>query len=129
MSGTITYMLSSVKIVGVIILSGFTLLGCADQKPEPEERPNILGITSEDNSPFMGAYGDDYADTPNLDRLADAGIVYENAYATTPVCAPSRFTLITGTYANRMGTENMRSTFPIPERIRFFPHYLQEAGY
>src|SRR6056297_153584 len=129
MSGTITYMLSSLKIVGVIILSGFTLLGCADQKPEPEELPNILWITSEDNSPFMGAYGDDYADTPNLDRLADAGIVYENAYATTPVCAPSRFTLITGTYANRMGTENMRSEYPIPENIRFYPAYLQDLGY
>ena len=129
MSGTITYMLSSLKIVGVIILSGFTLLGCADQKPEPEELPNILWITSEDNSPFMGAYGDDYADTPNLDRLADAGIVYENAYATTPVCAPSRFTLITGTYANRMGTENMRSRVPIPENIRFYPSFLKEIGY
>ena len=129
MSGTITYMLSSLKIVGVIILSGFTLLGCADQKPETEELPNILWITSEDNSPFMGAYGDDYADTPNLDRLADAGIVYENAYATTPVCAPSRFTLITGTYANRMGTENMRSRVPIPENIRFYPSFLKEIGY
>jgi len=122
-------MLSSLKIVGVIILSGFTLLGCADQKPETEELPNILWITSEDNSPFMGAYGDDYADTPNLDRLADAGIVYENAYATTPVCAPSRFTLITGTYANRMGTENMRSRVPIPENIRFYPSFLKEIGY
>lgn len=102
-----------------------TLAGCG----EPQERPNILWITSEDNSPFLGAYGDEYADTPNLDRLAEQGILYENAYATTPVCAPSRFTLITGTYANRMGTENMRSTFPIPDAIRFYPHYLQEAGY
>lgn len=98
-------------------------------EPEPEELPNILWITSEDNSPFMGAYGDDYADTPNLDRLADAGVVYENAYATTPVCAPSRFTLITGTYANRMGTENMRSVYPIPENIRFYPAYLKDLGY
>lgn len=129
MSGTITHMLSSIKTAGVIILSGFTLLGCADQEPETEELPNILWITSEDNSPFMGAYGDDYADTPSLDRLADAGIVYENAYATTPVCAPSRFTLITGTYANRMGTENMRSTVPIPEHIRFYSSYLKEIGY
>jgi arylsulfatase A-like enzyme len=122
-------MLSSLKTAGIIILSGFTLLGCAGQEPEPEGLPNILWITSEDNSPFMGAYDDEYADTPNLDRLADAGIVYENAYATTPVCAPSRFTLITGTYANRMGTENMRSRVPIPENIRFYPSYLKEIGY
>lgn len=114
-------------VTAVIILCISVLYGYSE--PEPEELPNILWITSEDNSPFIGAYGDDYADTPNLDRLADAGILYENAYATTPVCAPSRFTLITGTYANRMGTENMRSTYPIPENIRFYPAYLKEAGY
>lgn len=111
----------------ILILCTVILSGCGE--PEPEELPNILWITSEDNSPFMGAYGDDYADTPNLDRLADAGVVYENAYATTPVCAPSRFTLITGTYANRMGTENMRSVYPIPENIRFYPSYLKDLGY
>lgn len=119
----------SLITTAVVLLSGITLLGCSKTESETEELPNILWITSEDNSPFMGAYGDDYADTPNLDRLADAGIVYENAYATTPVCAPSRFTLITGTYANRMGTENMRSRVPIPENIRFYPSYLKEIGY
>src|SRR6056297_47655 len=129
MSGTITYIWSSFKTIGILLLTGFSLLGCTEPESEPEELPNILWITSEDNSPFMGAYGDDYADTPNLDRLADAGIIYENAYATTPVCAPSRFTLITGTYANRMGTENMRSRVPIPEHIRFYPSYLKEIGY
>ena len=129
MSGTITYIWSSFKTIGILLLTGFSLLGCTEPESEPEELPNILWITSEDNSPFMGAYGDDYADTPNLDRLADAGIIYENAYATTPVCAPSRFTLITGTYANRMGTENMRSMYPIPENIRFYPAYLKDLGY
>lgn len=103
--------------------------GCSGESEQPPERPNILWITSEDNSPFLGAYGDSLADTPNLDRLAERGTVYENAFATTPVCAPSRFTLITGLYANVMGTENMRSTFPIPDQIKFFPKYLREVGY
>ncbi|MEX0647245.1 MAG: sulfatase-like hydrolase/transferase [Balneolaceae bacterium] len=115
------------KQIGLTVLAGIILLGYGE--PEPEELPNILWITSEDNSPFLGAYGDDYADTPNIDRLAEQGIVYENAYATTPVCAPSRYTLITGTYANRMGTENMRSTYPVPENIRFYPAYLKDLGY
>jgi arylsulfatase A-like enzyme len=115
------------KNAGFILVLGIFLFGCGE--PEPDELPNILWITSEDNSAFLGAYGDDYADTPNLDRLADMGIVYENAYATTPVCAPSRFTLITGTYANRMGTENMRSVYPIPDNIRFYPAYLKDLGY
>lgn len=112
----------------VLVLQSCTPRG-GDEQPSTADTPNILWITSEDNSPFIGAYGDEYADTPNLDRLAERGVVYENAYATTPVCAPSRFTLITGTYANRMGTENMRSSYPIPEGIQFFPKYLQEAGY
>ncbi len=92
-------------------------------------RPNILWIVSEDNSPFIGAYGDSFATTPNLDKLASQGILYENAFATSPVCAPARSTLITGMYSNSLGTENMRSEYPIPGFVRFFPKYLREAGY
>lgn len=91
--------------------------------------PNILWIVSEDNSPLIGAYGDTFAITPNIDRLATEGVLYENAFATAPVCAPSRSTLITGVYPPSMGTQHMRSTNAIPEQIKFFPRYLREAGY
>jgi arylsulfatase A-like enzyme len=93
------------------------------------ERPNILWIVSEDNSPFIGAYGDTFATTPNIDRMALSSVLYENAFATAPVCAPARSTLITGVYPTAMGTQHMRSTYPIPEFIKFFPRYLREAGY
>lgn len=118
------YTKAKAGIIGLIVI--VISLGC---NRTHTERPNILWIVSEDNSPLLGAYGDSLATTPNLDRLAGQGIVYTNAYATTPVCAPSRFTLITGTYANMMGTENMRSRFPLPEFVRFFPEYLRQAGY
>lgn len=111
----------------ILICTSLLLASCNGNKSEPP--PNILWITSEDNSPFIGAYGDTLATTPNIDRLAGQGMVYEHAYATTPVCAPARFTIITGTYANTMGTENMRSTFRVPDFVRFFPAYLQNAGY
>src|SRR5688572_3523890 len=62
-------------------------------------RPNILWLVSEDNAPLLGAYGDPLARTPNIDRLAAQGIRYDRAYATSPVCAPSRFAIITGTHA------------------------------
>lgn len=93
------------------------------------DQPNILWIVSEDNSPFIGVYGDEFATTPHIDQLATESILYENAFATAPVCAPSRSTLITGVYPVSMGTQHMRSTFPIPSSIRFYPHYLKEAGY
>ncbi|GAA4433034.1 sulfatase [Ravibacter arvi] len=95
----------------------------------PADRPNILWIVSEDNSPFLGCYGDTFATTPHLDQFAGEGILFKNAFATAPVCAPSRNTLITGMYPPTLGTEHMRSEYPVPSYVRFFPHYLREAGY
>jgi N-sulfoglucosamine sulfohydrolase len=96
---------------------------------EKNDLPNILWIVSEDNSPLLGCYGDNFATTPNLDKFASEGILYENAFATAPVCAPSRSTLITGMYPPSLGTENMRSSYPLPGFVKFFPTYLREAGY
>ncbi|TDB62720.1 sulfatase-like hydrolase/transferase [Arundinibacter roseus] len=93
------------------------------------DRPNILWIVSEDNSPLLGCYGDTFATTPNIDRLAARGVRYLNAFATAPVCAPSRNTLITGMYPPSLGTENMRSTYPTPDFVTFYPQYLKDAGY
>ena len=55
-----------------------------------ETRPNILLIVSEDNGPELGCYGDPYARTPNLDRLAERGMLFSNAHVAAPVCNPSR---------------------------------------
>jgi len=107
------------------------LASCATDNSEQQttDPPNFLWIVSEDNGPFLGCYGDAFATTPTLDKLATEGILYENAFANAPVCAPARSTIITGMYPPSMGTQNMRSTYPIPESIRFFPQYLREAGY
>ncbi|NIA13135.1 MAG: sulfatase-like hydrolase/transferase [Nitrospiraceae bacterium] len=101
----------------------------AAARAEAQERPNILWITSEDNGPFLGCYGDAFATTPNLDRLASEGVLYENAFANAPVCAPARSTILTGMYACSMGTHHMRSRYAIPEFIRPYPDFLREAGY
>jgi arylsulfatase A-like enzyme len=93
------------------------------------ERPNILWITAEDMSPALGCYGDDWAITPNLDWFATESVRYTHAFATAPVCSPSRNCLITGCYPTSLGTHNMRSAFPLPESIRGFPEYLRDAGY
>ncbi len=93
------------------------------------ERPNILWITAEDMSSNLRCYGDNFARTPNLDAFARRSVRYLNAYATAPVCSPSRSCLITGVYASALGTQSLRSAFPIPAHIKGWPSYLRKVGY
>ncbi len=93
------------------------------------ERPNILWLTAEDMSPNMGCYGDDQALTPRLDEFAKQGVRYDRAFSTAPVCSPSRSCLITGMYATSLGTQRLRSAFPVPADVEPFTVPLREAGY
>ena len=102
--------------------------GCA--KPAEElPLPNILWITSEDNSPIAGCYGDEFATTPNMDALAAEGFLYTHAYANVPVCAPARNTILTGIYAISGGNQHMRSYYDKSDEVKFYPQMLREAGY
>ena len=113
-------------------------------------RPNIVWLSVEDMSPWIGPYGDTTVPTSNLDRLAREGVVYENAFATSPVCAPARSSLITGMFCTRIGTMQMRNGSPSkaalasdpdayrgipgyeglpPAFVRCFPERLRAAGY
>jgi N-sulfoglucosamine sulfohydrolase len=104
-------------------------------------RPNILWISNEDMGPHLGAYGDRFARTPNLDRLAGQSIRYTHAFTTAPVCAPSRAAIITGMYQTAIGAQHMRTTEDrVPELpgpylavpphyVKAFPEYLRAAGY
>src|SRR5688572_7127707 len=93
------------------------------------DRPNILWITTEDMSPHLGAYGDLYARTPHIDRLASQGVRYTHAFAPTGVCAPSRSTLIAGMHAPTIGTQHMRSQRTLPPELKLYPQLLRAAGY
>lgn len=92
-------------------------------------RPNIVWITAEDMSPVLGCYGDRQAVTPHLDDLAAESIRFTHVFATAPVCSPVRSALITGRYAQAMGTHNMRSGLPLPRGVNGFPALLRSAGY
>ncbi|GAH34606.1 unnamed protein product, partial [marine sediment metagenome] len=75
--------------------SSLAISGCTSGSKQPvdeasQEKPNILWITCEDISPYLGCYGDAYAVTANLDKLAGEAVLYTNAFATAPVCAPAR---------------------------------------
>ncbi|WP_026776093.1 sulfatase [Polaribacter sp. Hel_I_88] len=95
-----------------------------------QEKPNILWITIEDTSPqFIGCYGNENASTPNIDKLAENGIRFTNAFATGTVCSASRSAIITGVPTFKLGTGNHRSNYPIPTFIKGFPYYLKQEGY
>jgi arylsulfatase A-like enzyme len=93
------------------------------------DRPNILWISVEDMSADIGCYGDPYADTPRVDRLARQSVRFTHAFATAPVCSPVRSCLITGVYATSLGTQRLRSEFALPKDFRGFPELLRRAGY
>lgn len=93
------------------------------------DRPNILWITSEDNSTHLGCYGDEVAATPNLDALAERGVRYVNCFANAPVCAPVRSSWILGIPAITTGTFQMRSRYRVPDKLEPYPVLLKRAGY
>lgn len=94
------------------------------------DRPNILWLVSEDNNPFIGAYDDTLARTPNLDALAKQGVLYRNVFSNYPVCAPSRFAILTGIYPESCGAaQHMRANAHLPAFIKTYPEHLRDAGY
>jgi len=111
------------------ILVVLAALSCTGHSVFAAQRPNVLWITSEDNSPYLGCYGDPLAQTPNLDRLAAEGVRYRHAFANAPVCSSARSTLITGMYASSLGVHNHRSRVAIPAEFKLYPEHLRAAGY
>ena len=101
----------------------------------PDDRPNILWVDIDDQSPWYGVYGDDTVATPNIDALARHGVVFERAYAPVPVCAPSRSAMVTGGYPIRLGTHDMRSgrvpehQIHLPADVKTVPELMRQAGY
>ena len=89
--------------------------------------PNFILLVGEDVGLHLGCYGDAYASTPHLDRLASQGHRYTHAFSTAPVCAPSRSCLVSGRYAFSLGSHHMRSNLLHPPRL--FTHELRDAGY
>lgn len=100
------------------------------------ERPNLLLIVTDNQSPgLLGAYGNDDILTPNIDRLAAEGLLFEQAYATSGVCSPTRATLLTGLLPSQTGVHNglpvryKLADWSAIEEFRNLPQTLADAGY
>lgn len=125
---------SAVAMLALLALFGTSFSQAAepaakDAGASNDPRPNIVWITCEDISPHVGAYGDTYAYTPNIDKLATVSVRYDNAFAPIGVCAPARSCLITGMYPPTLGSQNMRCNVTLPPHVQCFPYYLRQAGY
>lgn len=95
------------------------------------ERPNILLIVSDDHrADLLSCEGHPIVHTPNIDRLAEEGIRFARAYATSGVCSPSRATILTGRYAFRASAPKILwENNSFLTQVRTLPHILQEEGY
>jgi len=112
---------------------GFLVFGSHVLAVEDQNPPNIVWIVAENLDLDLGCYGQRNVRTPNLDGLAAKGIRYTNVFSTSPVCAPSRSTFMTGMYQTSTGTHPMRShrddDFRLPPGVRPLTHWLEDAGY
>ena len=104
----------------ILILVFLLTYSCSKTSQKPL---NVVWISCEDMGPILGSYGNDIVKTPNLDKLASEGVRYTNAYSTVGVCAPSRFSIITGMYSARLGAHNMRTgdyhNYKTPEEVTY----------
>ena len=142
------------KKINAFILSLLLVLlnGCNDVS-----KPNIIWITIEDQSQYLLPFnGNEDVSLPNLQKIAKESLIFDNMYATYPVCAPARSSIITGMYPNSIGTHNMRTmhysyykkngslgernenekvlgiprySSKLAESIKTFPTILRENGY
>ena len=119
-----------------IFLAAF-IFSCKEkaQKIETDLRPNILWIYLEDTAPLLGSYGTTLISTPNIDSLAQDGVIYKNVYMPAPVCSASRSSIITGTMSTTIGVHNhhssrtKQSAIKLPDSLKTIPELFKKAGY
>jgi arylsulfatase A-like enzyme len=119
----------------IMALATAQLVGGAAQRAQPTTppRPNILWLIAEDFGQHLGCYGTREVWTPNLDRMANAGVRYTRFFTTAPVCSPSRSAFMTGMYQTTIGAHNHRSHrddgHELPKGVRPLTDWMRDAHY
>jgi arylsulfatase A-like enzyme len=97
-------------------------------KPKKQKRPNIVFIMSDDHAyQAISAYDKRLTQTPNIDRIANEGMLFSNACVTNSICAPSRAVILTGKHSHLNG--KIDNYFPFDTSNVTFPQILQKNGY
>ena len=113
----------------------FVLLTSCKPEKVQNQKPNVLWIYIEDICPFISCYGVQINPTPNIDLLAENGVQFNNCFAPTPVCSPTRSALITGVMPSSYNMHNHHSSRTIedanwlPDFMKTLPEYFQKQGY
>ncbi|MCW9708079.1 sulfatase family protein [Fodinibius salsisoli] len=115
-----------------MFLVAVVLVGCmgksGNSSEDPKEKPNIIFIMSDDHAyQAIGSYGSRINKTPNIDRIAEEGMRFENSFVTNSICAPSRAVLLTGKYSHMNGHIDNSTEFDGSQVT--FPKILQKNGY
>ncbi|MCA9417312.1 MAG: sulfatase-like hydrolase/transferase, partial [Candidatus Omnitrophica bacterium] len=93
-----------------------------------KDRPNVLVLIADDHAPYVyGAYGNDKAKTPNLDRLAEQGVRFTRAFVNAPFCTASRQSMLTGTLPHSNGVT--RLTTPLSDDTITLAEVFKDQGY
>ena len=113
-----------------ILLVAAVLLGGVADSPAQKTRPNVLFICVDDLKPILGCYGDKTVKSPNIDRLASRGMLFEKAYCNQAVCAPSRNALLTGMRSTTLGIYDLGTNFreSAPNAVTL-PQLFKQNGY
>ena len=122
-------MANSVKLCLLFSLGVLVIIGgsCQRTKSKPNAS-NIVFIISDDHAfQAIGAYGGTLMKTPNIDRIAKEGAIFENSYVTNSICGPSRATFLTGKYSHKNGYTLNDENFNVAQFL--FPRLLQEHNY
>lgn len=108
-------------------------LARSQEQASRDSQPNVLWIIAEDMGPELEFLGTKQVKTPTLNKLAERGMTYRNAFTVTPVCSTSRSSFVTGMYAMAIGAHNHRSNrdrdFPLPDGVRVITDWFRPHGY
>lgn len=121
------------KTTVLIILTFFAVTSCTQKTGQKEttQKPNIIWLMAEDMSNDLECYGMQAVKTPNLNKLAENGVRFDNCFVTNPICSPSRSAMLTGVHQVKINAHNHRSNREVPlnENFQPFTYHLRNVGY
>ncbi|MEO8074909.1 MAG: sulfatase [Acidobacteriota bacterium] len=126
----IIQLVAAVGMLTLVAIFAFPKAHAENDQERTANKPNIIILLTDDQRwDAMGAMGNPIIQTPNMDRLAAAGILFHNAYVTTSICSVSRASILTGQYESRHEIHDFSTDLGPDELAENYPVLLKNAGY